>query len=120
MGGARGCAFGVKASPQVLPGRHSNMFRLMVSRIVGAVLIVLATCLAYVGIGIAVPMIGFLEGEEDWLGPEPEMLIPIAALYVAALLCWLGARLWRRKSEEVSHLNTSVPGRETTRFRATK
>jgi hypothetical protein len=70
----------------------------MVSRIVGAVLIMLATYLAYMGIEIAVTMTGlFFDGGGGWLGPEPEMLIPIAALLVAALMCWLGARLWGRR-----------------------
>jgi hypothetical protein len=70
----------------------------MVSRMVGAVLIMLATYLAFMGMGIAVTMIGFFfDGGGDWLGPEPEMLIPIGALLVAGLMCWLGARLWGRR-----------------------
>ncbi len=57
----------------------------------------LATYLAYMGIGIAVTMTElFIDAGGGWLGPEPEMLIPIAALLVAALMCWLGARLWGR------------------------
>jgi hypothetical protein len=74
---------------------------LMVSRIVGAFLIMLATYLAYMGIGIAVTMTElFLGSGGGWLGPEPEMLIPIAALLVAGLMCWLGARLWGRKQHQ--------------------
>jgi hypothetical protein len=73
----------------------------MASRIVGAVLIMLATYLAFMGMGIAVTMIGmFLGSGEGWLGPEPEMLIPIAALLVAGLMCWLGARLWGRREHQ--------------------
>ena len=70
----------------------------MVRRIVGAVLIMLGTYVAYMGLSIAVTMTEFFfEGEEGWLGPEPEMLIPIAALLVAALMYLLGARLWGRE-----------------------
>ena len=76
----------------------------MFRRIVGAVLIMLGAFLAYMGIWIALILAGFsvegesaVEGESGWLGPEPEMLIPIAALFVAALLCWVGARLWGRE-----------------------
>ncbi len=73
----------------------------MVKRIVGAVLIMLGTFFAYMGIWIAVVMTGFFfEGGGGWLGPEPEMLIPIAALLVAALMCWLGARLWGRREHQ--------------------
>jgi hypothetical protein len=46
----------------------------MVRRIVAAALIVLGAFLAYVGL---------------------QMLIPLAALLMGALLCWLGVRLWR-------------------------
>jgi hypothetical protein len=54
---------------------------------------------AYMGIGTAITMARlFFEGPGGgvWLGPEPEMLIPIAALLIAALLCWLGVWLWRQ------------------------
>ena len=58
----------------------------------------LGTLLAYMGVWTAVIMAGFFfDGEGGWLGPEPEMLIPIAALLIAALLCWVGARLWGRR-----------------------
>jgi hypothetical protein len=87
--------------------RIPDTISLMLKRIVGAVLIMLATYLAYMGIWIALVMAGFsvegesaVEGESGWLGPEPEMLIPIAALFVAALLCWLGARLWGRREHQ--------------------
>ena len=61
----------------------------------------LATYLAYMGIGIAVTMTEiFIGGGGGWLGPEPEMLMPIAALFVAALMCWLGARLWGRRKHQ--------------------
>lgn len=70
----------------------------MVKRIVGAVLIMLGTFFAYMGIWTAAILTGFFfNSGGDWLGPEPELLIPIAALLVAALLCWLGARLWKQR-----------------------
>ncbi len=75
----------------------------MVKRIVGAVLIMLGTFLAYLGTWIALVLAGlfspgvdiFFEGESGWLEFEPEMLIPIAAL-----MCWLGARLWGRREHQ--------------------
>ena len=71
---------------------------LMVRRISAGVLIVLGALLAYMGIGTAISMTRlFFASGGGWLGPEPEMLIPIAALLVAAFLWWLGVRLWRQQ-----------------------
>jgi hypothetical protein len=70
----------------------------MVRRIVAAVLIVLGASLAYWGIWIAIIKARFFfEHGGVWLGPEPEWLIPMAALLIAALLWWLGVRLWRQQ-----------------------
>ena len=69
----------------------------MVRWAVGAVSIGLGALLAYWGLRFAITMarLSFRSGG-GWLGPEPEMLIPVAFLLVAALLGWLGVHLWRQ------------------------
>lgn len=59
---------------------------------------VLGAFVAGMGILIAISMARLIiDGGGDWLGPEPEMLIPIAAVLVAAFLFWLGVHFWRQR-----------------------
>ena len=54
----------------------------------------LAAYFAYIGIAIAIYMVdSLLSG--PWLGPEPELLIPIALLLFSGVLAWLGWRAWK-------------------------
>ena len=68
----------------------------MVRWAVGAVSIGLGALLAYWGLRLTVSMARLSGG---WMGPEPQMLIPVAFLLVAALLCWLGVHLWRQMGD---------------------
>lgn len=56
---------------------------------------ILAGYFAYVAVGLAIVIFRSLF-TGPWLGLEPEVLIPLAPLAVAAVLTWLGLRLWRR------------------------
>jgi hypothetical protein len=73
----------------------------MVRRVAAGLLIVLGVLLAFMGIQTTLSMARlFFASGGVWLRPEPEMLIPIAALLVAVLLFWLGMRLGRQREPE--------------------
>ncbi len=63
---------------------------------VGAVLFfILGAYLAAVGITIGASIVGsLLDG--PWLGLEPELLIAVGICLIAALLLWMGTKLWRQ------------------------
>lgn len=51
--------------------------------------------MAAVGITLGATIIRSLF--QPWLGLEPEILIPIAICLIAALLLWMGMKLWRQE-----------------------
>jgi hypothetical protein len=67
------------------------------ARRVGAIIFfIIGAYLAAMGISIGGAILSsLLEG--PWLGLEPEILIPIGICVVAALLLWMGMKLWRQE-----------------------
>ena len=67
-----------------------------VARRVGAIIfLAIGTYVAAIGITIGAQILStLLEG--PWLGLEPEILIPVGICLVAALLLWMGLKLWRQ------------------------
>jgi hypothetical protein len=55
--------------------------------------------LAAIGVGIGATMLSILL-DGPWLGLEPEILIPIGLWLVAALLLWVGMKLWRQGAHD--------------------
>ena len=67
----------------------------MAKRVAAVLLLILGTYMAVVGISIGASILSsLLEG--PWLGLEPELLIPLGICLVAALLLWMGMKLWRQ------------------------
>jgi len=67
----------------------------MAKRIGAVLFLILGAYMAAVGISIGASMLSsLLEG--PWLGLEPELLIPMGICLVAALLLWMGMKLWRQ------------------------
>jgi hypothetical protein len=65
------------------------------TRLAGITFLVVGATMATIGIMIGASMLRHLL-DGPWLGPEPELLIPIAFWLVAGLLLWMGMKLWRQ------------------------
>jgi hypothetical protein len=80
--------------------RIAVTYAYFMARRVGAVsCFVMGAYLAAMGIGIGATMLSILL-EGPWLGLEPEILIPIGLWLVAALLLWVGMKLWRQVAHD--------------------
>jgi hypothetical protein len=68
----------------------------MARRVAAVIFFGIGIYLAAVGVTIGATILSsLLEG--PWLGLEPEILIPIGICLIAALLLWMGMRLWRQE-----------------------
>ncbi|CAN5590166.1 hypothetical protein BH24ACT26_BH24ACT26_15350 [soil metagenome] len=67
----------------------------LVLRVGAIIFFVVGAYVAYVGVAIGASILRLLL-EGPWLGFEPELLIAIGVCLVAALLMWMGRRLWRQ------------------------
>ena len=72
----------------------------MLARRLGAVVFIVAGAyIAAMGITVGTSIVTTLF-EGPWLGLEPEILIPVGMGLVAALLMWMGLRLWKQQEHE--------------------
>jgi hypothetical protein len=68
----------------------------MARRAAAIILLAIGAYVAVMGITIGATIFSsLLEG--PWLGLEPEILIPIGVCLVAAVLLWMGMKLWRQE-----------------------